>query len=289
MSIEISFDDLLGLGLSPRSAYHYARVVDQAARFLEERGTDLARCGPTDVAAFAQTVKNTYASRSICRAALKAAWAVLDRYDGPLRAVRVPPRPRMRCRALPDDISVALERAAWTRGDERGLAVLIGLYSALRRFEIAKLRWEDFELDADGRPEWIHVQGKGDQIAEIPVHPVLAQALYPVMRRTGWVFPSPLGRRQREGNGHVCAATIWVYVREVAEEAGLGHIKTHMLRHTALAEANDRSGDLRGTQEFARHARPEQTAGYTRVRAQRLKELVAMIDYGRRPNGEVAA
>ena len=276
----VSVEDLLGLGLSPRSAYYYARTVDKAARFLEERGTDLAACGPADVAAFAQTVKNTYAARTLCRSSLKAAWAVLERHDGPLRAVRVPPRPRMRCRALPEATAVQLERAAWERGDERGLAVLVGLYAALRRFEIAQLRWEDFTLDERGRPDWIRVQGKGDVIAEVPVHPVLAEALYPVMRRTGWVFPGRTTKARRDS--HVSAATIWSYVREVAEDAGLGPVRTHVLRHTALAEANDRSEDLRGTQEFARHARPEQTAGYTRVQALRLKRLVAMIDYGRR-------
>lgn len=279
MSAPVSYEDLLGLGLSPRSAYYYARIIDDAVRFFDERGTDLATCRPADVAAFAQTIKNTYSMRTMCRSSLKAAWTVLDRYDGPLRAVRVPPRPRMRCRALPETVAAQLERAAWERGDERGLAVLFGLYSALRRFEIAGLRWENFELDERGRPEWIRVRGKGDVIAEIPVHPVLAEALVPVMRRTGWVFPGRVTKSRRDP--HVSAATIWNYVREVAEDAGLGQVKTHVLRHTALAEANDRSEDLRGTQEFARHARPEQTAGYTRVQAIRLKRLVSMIDYGR--------
>ena len=283
---EIGFEDLLGLGLAPRTAYHYARVIDQAAAFLQSRGTDLASCRAPDVAAFAQTVKDTYSARQLCRSALRAAWDVLGRYDGPARAVRVPPRPRMRCRALEEDQAELLEQAAWERGDLPGLAVLIGLYSALRRFEIAKLRWEDLELDELGRPRWFRVQGKGGLVADVPVHPVLAEAFLPVMRRTGWIFPGRNTRQTRDC--HVSPATIWNYVRTVAEDAGLGRVKTHQLRHTALAEANDRTGNLRTVQEFARHARPEQTAGYTRVTARQLQHVVASIDYGRRPGGEAA-
>lgn len=274
---ELSYDDLLGLGLSARTAYQYARILDLAQRFLEsERGTDLSTCSGADVAMFAQTVKNTHSSRSLLRAALGAGWDLLGRYDGPARAVRVPPKPVRRCKALPDEIAARLERAAWDRRDELGLAVLVGLYSALRRAEIARLRWEDFTLDSEGRPEWVRLIGKGDKYAELPVHPVLADALVPFMRREGWVFPG------RDRDHCVNPATIWGYVRRVASQAGLGHVKTHVLRHTALAECNDRSGDLRAVQEIARHSRPETTAGYTRVRAQRLREVMGMIDYGRR-------
>jgi integrase len=70
------------------------------------------------------------------------------------------------------------------------------------------------------------------------------------------------------------------WVRDVGLEAGVP-VRTHLLRHTALAEANDRSGNLRAVQDLARHSRPETTAGYTRTTAARLKSVVAMIDYGR--------
>lgn len=274
--VDVSFDAILGLGLSPKTAYQYARLIDLAQRFFAERGVTLATCEPGDVAAFAQTTRNSNSTRALVRAALVAGWQIVGRYDGPARAVRVPPKPTRRCRALEDGTAQTLERAAWERRDDAGLAVLIGLYTGLRRFEIAKLRWEDFLLDDTGRADWLRVQGKGDVSAEIPVHPVLADALEPIMRRRGWVFP---GRSKGEP---VCAATIWAYVRQVAVDAGLGEIRTHVLRHTALAEANDRSGDLRAVQDFARHSRPETTAGYTRTRSARLREVVAMIDYGRR-------
>ena len=54
---------------------------------------------------------------------------------------------------------------------------------------------------------------------------------------------------------------------------------THRLRHTALTVANDTLGDLRAVQTFARHASPAQTAGYTRTRADRLRDVSDSLDY----------
>ena len=60
-------------------------------------------------------------------------------------------------------------------------------------------------------------------------------------------------------------------------------VATHVLRHTALATALDATGDLRAVQELAGHARPETTAGYTRVRRDRLEAAVSAISYDRVP------
>jgi integrase len=87
---------------------------------------------------------------------------------------------------------------------------------------------------------------------------------------------------------------VWVRVEALLAERGVdwltcraadigviatGWPNTHSAR--SLAEANDRSGNLRAVQDLARHSRPETTAGYTRTTAARLKAVVAMIDYGR--------
>ena len=60
-------------------------------------------------------------------------------------------------------------------------------------------------------------------------------------------------------------ATIWTWTSQVAEAAGLGHVQTHRLRHTSLTTALDNTKDLRSVMEFARHSRPQTTAGYTRT------------------------
>lgn len=272
----VTFDDLLGLGLAPRTAYLYARMVDRVQPLLAELGTDLEKVTAMEMAKVAERFQRSHSQRQMLRSAIVAAWEVLERDDAPIRALRVPPRPKGRCRALPENGARALEAKAWELQDEdHGLAVLIGLYAGLRRAEIARLRWEDVELDEHGHPAWLRVHGKGDLEADVPIHPVLAEVFTKQRRAAGWMFQ---GRRRGQP---VSPATIWAWTREISQLAGLAKIPTHVLRHTALAEMNDRSGDLRATQQIARHSRPETTTVYTRTAARRLREVIGMIDYGR--------
>lgn len=274
----ISVGDLLGLGLADKTARRYASLICRAELLLLSRGKTLADCDGADVAAFTATVKASNSCRAQLRASLRAAWEIIDRPNPPLRAVRVPPKPKSRCRALEEVNARLLEQAAWDRNDDPGLAVLIGLYAALRRSEIATLAWCDVLADELGEPAWLRVHGKGELVADVPVHPVLGLALERRRRPNGFLFPGRSG-------GHVNPATIWNWCDRVAADAGL-EVSTHVLRHTALAECNDRTGDLRAVQEIARHARPETTSGYTRVTSARLRRVIATIDYGRRLAGQ---
>lgn len=274
----VGVGDFLGLGLSARTAAIYAAMIGRAEPVLAARGVTLADCGPADVAAAAAVIPRSHSSRGQLRSALLAAWTVLGRLDGPAKAVRVPRRPRPVCRALEPSAAELLERTAWNRNDDPGLAVLIGLYAALRRAEIAALAWADVVRDELGRPVWLRVIGKGDIEDQVPIHPVLAAALERRWRPSGFVFPG------RKGT-HVIPDTIWRWTALVAAGAGLT-LTTHQLRHTSLAECNDRSHDLRTTQAIARHSRPETTSGYTRVTSARLLEVVSMIDYGHRLGGQ---
>lgn len=271
----VTVEDLLATGRAPRTARTYHWMLRRVAVLLAERGVDLLTCAGADLAAVAGCFANSNSTRGQLRGALRWGWEVLGREHPPaLRAVRMPPKPRARSRALADGSAEALEQAAWERDDLAGLAVLIGLYGGLRRAEIAGLRWEDF-TDDGGTPIWMRVTGKGDLTADVPVHPVLAEALTRFRRDRGWLFP---GRDPRRG---VNPTTIWSWTKLVCREAGLAEVPTHVLRHTALTQANDHSGDLRTVQEIARHSRPEITAVYTRVTGQRMRDVVATIDYGR--------
>ncbi|KKK59417.1 hypothetical protein LCGC14_3034590, partial [marine sediment metagenome] len=69
------------------------------------------------------------------------------------------------------------------------------------------------------------------------------------------------------------------WTKRVASEAGIHEFTTHQLRHTALTTANDTMGDLRAVQTFARHKKPETTAGYTRTKQTRLREVSDSLDY----------
>lgn len=260
-------DALLGLGLAPRSARLYESAIQAALRYFEAAGWDLSRATPEQVATYAATRPLTFGVRSTIRISLAHYWTFTDHPRPPLRAVRCPPKPAMVCKALEDDDARLLAKAAKARGDRKGLAVILGMYQGMRREEIASTRWD--QLDGLG---WMRVVGKGAKSRTIPVHQVTADALAAFERRSEWVFP---GRSQ----GHVTPASIWNWVRFVADEAGVGLVRPHWLRHTCLATQNDNTGDLRTVQHFAGHSRPETTAGYTRVTNRRLIAASLSLDY----------
>ena len=277
MTIEATADWLVGEGRSPKTVANYVRALSQAERWLLAHGLALDTLNARSAAAYADTLPHTRSSRALLRSALAAHWSASGRLDGPVRAIRVPKHPTMRCRALEDPTAARLAAAAAARRDRKGAAVLLGLYAGLRRAEIADLRWCD--IGSDG---WLTIVGKGDVTRVIPLHPAVRGAL-------AALDAPPSGVRGRQGSrarvfvgsggGPLNPTTVWTWVRAVAADAGLPPVPTHVLRHTALATALDHTGDLRAVQELAGHARPETTAGYTRVRRHRLEAAVAAISF----------
>lgn len=214
---------------------------------------------PSELAAYTATTPNTHSSRSQLRSTLRWYWESVG-YAGALKTVRVPPQPVMVCRALEDDEARAVEKAAlgwWPQGT----AALLAMYLGLRRTEVAVAEWWRFDTPMS----WYTVLGKGSKTATLPVNPVLRDEVQH-RRVSGWVFPGRFG-------GHVSAATINNWIDLVGRAAGVGHLPPHRLRHTTLATANDRLGDLRAVQTFARHSKPETTSGYTRTTTRKLREV----------------
>ncbi|HEV2071117.1 MAG TPA: tyrosine-type recombinase/integrase [Acidimicrobiales bacterium] len=261
------WDQLLARGLSPRTAHLYRAEINRARRWCEEHGHDVERMTLRAVLAYAQTRPFTFSTRKMARDALRHLWDITGHPEPAHKAIRVPKRPRAVCKALEEDDARILGKAARARGDDAGLATCLALYQGLRRQEIATLRWECF----DGRG-WVTITGKADITATIPVHVVVAELLEARgWQHEGWVFPG--------NHGPSSSARIWLWIRKVTEEAGVGEIACHRLRHTAIATANDATGDLRSVQAFARHADPRTTAGYTRATTRRLRAVVDAIDY----------
>jgi integrase len=262
------YEELVGSGLGPRTVSMYLRTTRAAQGWFDGQGWRLATATPSQVAAYAATVPQSWSSLKLLRSALGHYWRMAQHPRPPTAAVRVPPKPAMECRALDEDDARLLAKAARARGDEKGLAVLLGLYQAMRREEIAALPWSAFREDG-----WLDVVGKGSKRRSIPVHPVVSAAVGRMERADPtWVFPGRHG-------GHVVPPTVWAWVRLVADEAGLAAVRTHELRHTALATQQDATGDLRTVQAFAGHSKPETTAGYTRATRRRLLAGVAAVSY----------
>lgn len=246
---------LVSQGLDHRTINNYVGAL----RRMMAAGLNVDQPTASAVANYCATTPNTHSNRSQIRSTLRWYWQSIG-VVGPLKAVRVPPQPLMVCRALEDDEAMAVEKTA-TGWWPEGTATLIAMFLALRRAEIAGAEWSRF----DQRMAWYTVLGKGSKTATLPVHPALRDELQH-RRVSGWVFPGRFG-------GHVTPATINNWIDHVGVAAGIGHLPPHRLRHTSLATANDRLGDLRAVQTFARHTKPETTAGYTRTTARRLREV----------------
>lgn len=258
-------------GLAEATVDLYLRVIRKADEWCVANGSTLADAPATMVAGYVASRPGTWSNRNLMRAALGHYWRIVERDRPPLKAIRVPPKPDWPCQALEEDDARLLAKYARQisdAGDRRGLAVLCGLFLALRRAEIAQLRWDQVE------GEQLRLTGKGDKTAWLPVHSRLSAALRS--------YPGPRGEFLFAGRkrGGVNPATVWQWTREVAEEAGVAEpVRTHQLRHTALATVNDATGDLRATQTFARHSKPETTAHYTRTTSRRLRAVVESIEY----------
>lgn len=261
-------------GFAEKSIAAYGAEMRRAEWWCEEHKKTLLTVPGDLLAQYVATRPNTHSTRKLIRCALGHYWRILGRVEPPLWAIRQYRKPRMVCRALEGDDARVLSDFAREKGGIEAFAVLLALYQALRRFEVAKVRWDDFTSDG-----WFRVMGKFDKPALLPVHPVVAEGLTKLDRGSSpWVFPG------RFSGTHVCDATIWHWIAETAVEAGIGHVPPHVLRHTALATANDGTGDLRAVQDLARHSDIGTTAGYTRTTSKRLIAATEAINFGGPPD-----
>lgn len=240
-----------------------------ASDWCDSRGYRLTTLTPSQASELARQFPNTASSRRQLRTALKHYWEMLG-VTGPAKAIRVPPKPTPRWRGLEPEDAGRLVKAAvgW---HPAGTAVLMGMYLALRREEIAIARWDRF----DEFFTWYTVTGKGDRTDSLPVHAMLRDQLDSarLLVKGEWLFPGARGR------SHVTPMTVSNWTDEVARAAGIGHVHPHQMRHTAIALVNDTTGDLRTAQVFARHRRLESTQIYTRTTAEKLERAVEALDY----------
>ncbi|MDP9403857.1 MAG: tyrosine-type recombinase/integrase [Actinomycetota bacterium] len=269
-------EQLVQLELSRTTVRLYCTYTRNADWWCEQQGYSLRNVPTIVLSQYIELRPKTYSVRLLLRASLTHYWRIFKRKNPPLWLVKVPRKPKRVCRALSESDAARLATVARERADKAGLAVLLALYQGLRREEISAVAWHDFN---DG---WLSVLGKGEQPAKIPLHPVVADAIARAERDDPvWVFPARQFKidRKTEGGPHTTPVSIWKWVKTVAAEAGIEEVTTHSLRHTCLATANDSTGDLRAVQDFARHAKVDTTAGYTRTTEKRLRAVMQSLNY----------
>lgn len=257
---------LIGLSLSPKTVGIYCNVLSKAAAWCDAHHLDLRSLKPSQAAELAGLWPKSHSARSQLRSALRHYWD-LCQVVGPSGAVKVPPKPQGRWKGLEDDQVRTLLDVA--RGDwPRGGVVYIGIYLGLRREEIAKLRWADFDISMT----WVTIMGKGDRVRDIPVHSKLKDLLLAHRWPGEWVFPGRLG-------GHVTSTTVSNWISELGHAAGLGHIHPHQLRYTSGGKVNDETLDVYAAQAWLGHANVATTQIYTRVKSARLIRAMRTLDW----------
>ncbi len=160
-------------------------------------------------------------------------------------------RPRLK-RRLPRPMnSDELARAIQTAPARVRPWLLLAAFEGLRTIEIAHLRTDDVDLDANV----ICVNGKGGRQRLLPLHPEVREALLPLLHKRGWLF------HHYSRPGPPTAHNVSFGINHHLRRQGITST-AHAARHWFLTNIYRTSLDLRLTQELAGHSSPTTTAGY---------------------------
>ena len=134
------------------------------------------------------------------------------------------------------------------------LAVLLGL-NGLRVSEACSANVEDLGFERGHRT--LHIVGKGDKPATIPLVPRTARTIDLAVgeRSSGPVLLRHDGSRLDRRTAHR-------WVASIAKRAGIGSVHPHMLRAAFIMAALEAGVPLREVQLAARHADPRTTTVY---------------------------
>jgi integrase len=255
-------------GMADNTIRNYRAMMLRWADYAIGRGADPWQPDILTVRAFATQLPGGRSLRAHARATISHLCRALEQPDV---SVAIPlPRKTAQIQPLLSHAATVLLLDQADQCGIKGLAVQVALYTAARRSEVASLAWRRVDLD---RNTVTLERAKTRDLHTVPLHPALREVLEP-RKLPGelWVFPGRNG-------GHVTPATIWQWILEVGEAAGVGKVTPHMLRRTALTEVNEQTLDLRAAQQFAGHVDPAVTATYTRVSQQRLQDAVKALNW----------
>src|SRR5206468_9009740 len=159
-------------------------------------------------------------------------------------------------------------------------AILELLYgTGMRISELVGLSLRDLALDEGV----VRVFGKGSKERIVPVGRYAREALAAWLSPSGRAALAP-ARWARRGDaeavflnkrgGRLSRQGAWAIVRRHGEAAGLaGRLSPHVLRHSCATHMLDHGADIRAVQELLGHASISTTQVYTRVTAERLRQV----------------
>ncbi len=191
--------------------------------------------------------------------------------------LKAPRPPRVVPKSVSRDDAVTMLNAIFARrgpdwSKKRDFSLLILLYGVgLRISEALSLKQGDAPL-----PDWLRITGKGGKVREVPVLPMVADAIEDYLAacpfdvgHNGALFLSnrgkPFGPRAAQR-----------LVEGLRHELDLPtHVTPHALRHAFATHLLGNGGDLRAIQELLGHASLSTTQRYTSVDEAHLKRIHA--------------
>jgi integrase/recombinase XerD len=202
-------------------------------------------------------------------------WLISKDYrdDNPMMRMRAPKAPQNQPRPVTDR---ELDAILSTRMHRRTRMMLyLAAFQGLRVHEIAKMRGEDVNL-LDGL---LRVKGKGGKVAELQLHPMVAEMAAGFPRRGYW-FPSYNGNHV-EG-GPVLPRSVSNILCQVFFRAGVQG-GAHRLRHWHATKLLEEGVDVRTVQVLLRHSSLSTTALYLRVNAKQQRTAINTLKMPDKP------
>lgn len=224
---------------SERTVQTYSESVRQFAAFLQEKGM------PTQPESITREHVESFIAELLQRwkpATANNRYRGLQRYfkwlleEGEIKASPMakmkPPRiPEQPPQVLdPGDLQKLLKACQGNGFEERRDTAIIRILidTGLRRSEMAGLTLGDVDLEA----QTLQVVGKGGRIRLVPYGRKAARDLDRYLRTRQQRQDAQLPALWLGKRGAVTPSGIYQVVRDRAEQAGVGHVYTHLLRHT---------------------------------------------------------
>jgi site-specific recombinase XerC len=169
------------------------------------------------------------------------------------------------------------------RGGSRGvideLIVELLVNTGLRASELCDLNIGDLPVKHGKDCIWVR-DGKGKVSRSVDISEKLRQRLnrFVKLYRKGARSNSALLVSER--GDRIIYRSIYSKVKRLGEQAGIGKLHPHMLRHTYLTRLYNVEKDLRFVQDQAGHASPTTTAIYAKTNSKARKRQVEALDEG---------
>jgi len=268
---------------APNTRLAYAKDAALLCDFLAARGVTLTEASRTEVAAWAEQMRNTVGEdgrRCISEGTIArrlASVSSLFGYATEVKAIAVNPirdmkRPK---RHVDEDAIEWLDRdgmlkfltAAQAHSRRAHAIASLMLTTAARTSEVLAADVPD--LKSTGGHRVLRVVRKGGKRQSLPLAPWVSVVVdaYLDGRDDGPLIAT----WPRDGGiGRMDQPALWRLVRKLAASAKLdnaGELHPHSLRHSALTEALERGCSLRDVQALAGHVDPRTTERYDRMRA----------------------